>query len=84
MVIVMDTGIAKLCSISEHMTTVLTSVEVPIPKKRPGATGTSVRKSTPGWLMIQCTQCCSVLIDVLVVCRRRWIASFKAFTTSVQ
>jgi protein pelota len=36
-VIVMDSGLAKLCSISEHITTVLASIEVPMPKKRPGA-----------------------------------------------
>lgn len=36
-VIVMDSGLAKLCSISEHITTVLASIEIPMPKKRPGA-----------------------------------------------
>lgn len=37
--VVMDTGVANLCLVSDRMTVVRAKIEVPVPKKRPGATG---------------------------------------------
>ena len=40
--IVMDIGIAHVCSITEHMTLERARIDVPVPKKRAGGSGYAV------------------------------------------
>ena len=53
--IVMDIGIAHVCSISEHMTLERARIDVPVPKKRAGGSGYQV------WGRPWCP-CCSCLL----------------------